>query len=775
MSAILLRVRVWLRQHLRQLAITALLIGIAGGLAIGLAAGTRRTDSAPDRYTEQYGGDPDVVIQQQSGAPLDAEVAKIPGVVDTRAFAFVTSFLIAPDDGSPVFEPNPFAGDDRTFGGRVVEGRFADPAAPDEFTVNRSFAALLSKRFGTRVGDQFEVTSFDQEQVSANAFDTGEPPRVPLFTASLVGITESPGDFDDPSPQMFFSQSFLSAHPTVGVVQTVIAAYLEPGVEPNAIMDVVHGLPNGGDAFAVPKRIVSDDARRAVRFQVTALWLVTAITAIAAVVVVSQVVARTLRVDESERTSLVAIGWRPHHLAAERAIEGAVAALLAAPLAAIIGFALTSRFPLGLLRTLEPDSSPRMDLTSTLVGLAATLAVVVIGASLAGRRKERVAESDASTGRVVGVVAASGASMALTTGARLIATGPRGGRRSLVSLAVGVIGFAGLVASGVVGLSLTHLVDQRDRWGENYDQLFGNPFVPTENDIVTPVIDNPDIVGLAGANIGSLTINGHDTATLAFDTVKGAQRPTTLEGRPPMALDEIGLGAEVTRRLGVHVGDYVEAAGPTGETRELHVVGIVITPDSAGNGAAMTFDGYAALSPGATMNILLVTFRDGAPADAADKVAEANFSPPGTLIKPTSVRALERVTAAPFLLGAVLAVLLIATCAYLLAASVRARGHDLAVLRALGSDSHQLRAIVHWQSTLVTAVVLLAGVPIGIILGRSVVDLLTDALGIVPGAEVPLLFITMVVVVAIALANLVALMPARFAARTRIAELLRDR
>ena len=45
----------------------------------------------------------------------------------------------------------------------------------------------------------------------------------------------------------------------------------------------------------------------------------------------------------------------------------------------------------------------------------------------------------------------------------------------------------------------------------------------------------------------------------------------------------------------------------------------------------------------------------------------------------------------------------------------------------------------------------------------------------VPGSDVPLLFIAMVVVVAVALANLLALMPARFAARTRIVELMRDR
>ena len=93
---------------------------------------------------------------------------------------------------------------------------------------------------------------------------------------------------------------------------------------------------------------------------------------------------------------------------------------------------------------------------------------------------------------------------------------------------------------------------------------------------------------------------------------------------------------------------------------------------------------------------------------------------------------------------------------------LRAKGiRDLAVLRALGSDSHQLRAIVHWQSTLVTVVALLAGVPIGIIVGRSIVDLLTDALGIVPGADVPPLFILLVVVELLVPVVIYALAPRR--------------
>jgi hypothetical protein len=688
--------------------------------------------------------------------------------------AFVTSFLVSPKDGKPLTDPNPFAGDERMMGARVVEGRLTDPTVPDEFTVNRRMAALLAQQSAMHVGDQFQVASFDQAQVAANAFDTGEPPRVPLFTATLVGVTENPTDFDDPSPTMVFSQAFLRAHPTVGVVQTIIATHLQPGTDPNTVMDAVHAMPNGADAYPLPARIVSADDRRAVRFQVTALWLVAAVTVVAAAVVVLQVISRTLRMTDDERSSLAALGWRPKDVFAERAVEGGIVAVIAAPVAAVLCFALTALFPLGVLRLFEPDSGPRVDWAITLFGIIATSVIILTGSALAVRRRSFTPEGQ-RVGRLEGALASSGAGMPMVTGAHLITSGPHGSRRSVTSLAAGAVGLAGLVACAVVGLTLTRIGEQPGRWGVNYDQLFGNPFVPTQNDIVTPIVANPDVVAVTGATMGSLTINGHDTATFAVDAVKGDLLPTTLKGRPPATGGEIGLGAEVARRLGVHVGDSVEAVGPTGTTRQVKVVGIVVTPDMAGDGATMTFSGYSALSPTATENIVLVRFRQGAAGDAAAKVRAANYSPPGSFVTPTSVRSLQRVTAAPYLLAIVLTVFLMVAVAYLLATSVSTRRRDLAVLRALGSDRRQLRAIVHWQATLMTVMGLLVGVPAGIVLSRWIVRLLTTALGIVPGAEIPPLLVLAFALAALAVANLLALLPAHRAARTRAADLMTDR
>ena len=49
MPALGLRLRAWLRGRGRLVLVTALLVGVVAGLAMGLVAGTRRTASAPDR------------------------------------------------------------------------------------------------------------------------------------------------------------------------------------------------------------------------------------------------------------------------------------------------------------------------------------------------------------------------------------------------------------------------------------------------------------------------------------------------------------------------------------------------------------------------------------------------------------------------------------------------------------------------------------------------------------------------------------------------------
>jgi hypothetical protein len=65
------------------------------------------------------------------------------------------------------------------------------------------------------------------------------------------------------------------------------------------------------------------------------------------------------------------------------------------------------------------------------------------------------------------------------------------------------------------------------------------------------------------------------------------------------------------------------------------------------------------------------------------------------------------------------------------------------------------------------------GVPLGVVLGRYLWDLFAHEIYAVPSPDVPLSSIALIVVSALVLANIVAAIPGRVAARTSTALLLR--
>lgn len=770
-SAVWFRVSIVVRRRAASIVVAAVVIGVLAGLALALTAGTRRTASAPDRYTAWAGGDPDLQITQQAGLPLTDRVASLPGVSEAKGYTFVLSFPLSPKDGAPLLDLNPFAGQDDVVGARVVEGRFTDPDEPYEFTVNRPLARELERRFGTKVGDRFEFVSYSSDQVRGNVDLEKEAPALDPFTATLVGITESPTEFDEAGAQLVLSDALLDAHPDVGVVQSLIVAKVGSGTDPRSVLDAVRSMPAGVDAYGVPIRIVSDSARRAVSYQAFALWLVSALALAASAVIAAQIVARTLRVGDDERSVVTTLGWRSRDLAAERAIAGAVIGVIALPVAVAVAYAGSIPFPLGLLASLEPHPGATFDLLVLCVGLPAIVVVAGAAGAYAGARGS-LARSRSAPSRAGATQLPADVGMPLTVGMNF-ATSTVSGRRPWRGIVLGAIGLAGLVGSAFTGVALVDAVDTSARWGVDFDAMFGNPYIEAPGDLVTPLLDLDGVVDVTAANIGSVTIEGSDTSVLAFEPSKGDLEPVVLSGRAPVGDDEIALGAEVARKVGVGVGDDVEVQGVTGESFPMEVVGIVVTPDMAGGGAAMTFGSYERTNPDATRNVVFVRFAPDAPAEVEEEVAAAIYSPPDSLATPVSIRALERVTAAPFILAGVFALVLAVSGTYLLVASVSGRSRELAVLRALGAERRQLRAVVRWQTALVVGAMVLIGVPVGILLARVVLRAVTTALGIVPTVDFPVLLVVACALVPLALADVVAILSA-WRSRAGVGELSRD-
>jgi len=144
------------------------------------------------------------------------------------------------------------------------------------------------------------------------------------------------------------------------------------------------------------------------------------------------------------------------------------------------------------------------------------------------------------------------------------------------------------------------------------------------------------------------------------------------------------------------------------------------------------------------------------------------------VLHPAEIVNYRTLGATPVYLGAGFAVGAVAELALTLLASVRRRQRDLALLRTLGFTGRQLLETIAWQSTIAVGIGTVVGVPLGIALGRWLWDLFARDIHAVPSPNVPLLIIALVAIGALVLANLLAIVPGRLAAKTPTVLLLRS-
>jgi ABC-type lipoprotein release transport system permease subunit len=142
--------------------------------------------------------------------------------------------------------------------------------------------------------------------------------------------------------------------------------------------------------------------------------------------------------------------------------------------------------------------------------------------------------------------------------------------------------------------------------------------------------------------------------------------------------------------------------------------------------------------------------------------------------RPAEIVNYKTIGITPTLLVSGLALGAIAALALTLLASVRQRRRDLALLKTIGFVRRQLAAAVAWQATVAAVVGIAVGMPLGVIAGRWLWTLFAEQIYAVPYPTVPVLSLVLVGVGTLVLANVIAAVPARTAARTPTAFLLRS-
>jgi putative ABC transport system permease protein len=250
------------------------------------------------------------------------------------------------------------------------------------------------------------------------------------------------------------------------------------------------------------------------------------------------------------------------------------------------------------------------------------------------------------------------------------------------------------------------------------------------------------------------------------------------------------LGTSTLRAAHAGVGSTVGVSinGVTPVPALVGVVGRGVFPTKGtalglGKGAMFTTEyGFRALIPSRihppppdTAMVRLVAGVDRAQARASlqRRLQPLGSYQVGSPPKPVDLVNFGRVQNLPLVLAGLLAALAAATLAHLLVTSIRRRRRDLAVLKTLGFVPRQVRSMVAWQATTLGVVAAAVGIPLGVAAGRWAWTFFAHQIGVVPETALPLLALTVMIPVTLAVANLVAVLPARAAANTRPAIVFR--
>jgi ABC-type antimicrobial peptide transport system permease subunit len=262
--------------------------------------------------------------------------------------------------------------------------------------------------------------------------------------------------------------------------------------------------------------------------------------------------------------------------------------------------------------------------------------------------------------------------------------------------------------------------------------------------------------------------------------VKGAVVPTVLRGHEARTPEELTLGPTTLRQVHRDLGDVVQVEGAAGR-RALRIVGEVLLPNLSSDatmttGAVLTVEGVRALLPKTQPSTqFVIEYVPGVDPAAAYASLRRDFGP--TVLRglpPNEVENLRRVSGLPVLLAALLGLLGAATLGHLLVTVLRRRRRDLGVLKTLGFVRGQVAATVAWQATTLAFLALLVGLPLGLVAGRWAWLLVNRDLHSLASPVTPTIALLVAVPATMLVANLVAALPARAAAATRPAVVLRS-
>jgi hypothetical protein len=362
------------------------------------------------------------------------------------------------------------------------------------------------------------------------------------------------------------------------------------------------------------------------------------------------------------------------------------------------------------------------------------------------------------------------------------------------------IAVTALVATVTFGASLDNLVSHPPLYGWNWNYVMFSGFAGKEDlpshQIAVLLNDDHDVAAWSGVNFASAELDGQRVGTMT-ESPGSPVAPPLLSGHGLEAPNEIVLGGATLAQLHKRVGDTVTFDNKTDHPMKLLIVGTATMP-SITSGSAMGSGALVATSdfpisllneqqnPIPGPNAVLVRIRAGVSPSLAYRSLEqintkVNALPNDegsaagvvSVLRPAEIVNFRSMGTTPALLAAALAIGAIVALGLTLAASVRRRRRDLALLKALGFIQRQLAASIACQATVASVIGIVVGLPLGVAIGRQLWTLFAHNLNAVPDPTVPILSVFLVGLGALVFANAVAALPGRSAAHTPTGLVLR--
>jgi len=708
----------------------------------------------------------------------------------------------------------------------ITAGRKANPARPDEVVASPDAAALLHLHVGSHIPVGLIDSSHQGTGIPGNRRADLIVVGIGVFNTQVIqdGIDSGRTGFllGTPALAREFGSCCASGE-DIGLRLAGGSRYATAvgGEYQRLVATSRYISPGGSQLYVYITSAIEAQAQRAIRPEAIALGVFAVIAGLAALIIGTESISRQLRAAADDAAVLRAVGASPAALMAD-GLLGVAAAVAAGSLAAAAVAVGLSPFSLfGPVRTVTPGRGIYLDWT--VLGLGVLALVLVLGAAAAviayRQAPHRVAARELIARRrpgAVRAVLATGLPAPGVEGLRL-ALEPGRGRTAVPVRSVmagAVLAMTMVTVTLTFGASLSTLVSHPALYGWNFDYaLYAvQGWGPVPARWAGPLLARDRLVAsTTGVYFATVQVDGQTVPAMAAPT-DPAVAPSVLSGHGLDSSHDVVLGPATLAQLHRRVGDTVTLASGGFHVR-LRIAGTATMPaiggvlsvhSSMSTGALFSsavLPGNASGGPFGPLlsgpNAILVRLRPGTSQSAGLRSLQAirrqltrvlnspraqATSGGGSIADTIDLLAAQRpaeivnyrsMGAMPAILAGGLAAGAVAGLGLTLVASVRRRRRDFALLKTLGFTLRQLAGAVAWQSTVIAAAGLLVGVPAGIAAGRWLWLLFARQLSAVPDPTVPAASIALAALAALILANLVAALPGRKAARTPPAAILR--